>query len=388
MGYRCLSCGAARRPPSATCPDCGGYIEYAESDLKALRRAVEGDPFAALPPIHHRVSMGEGETPIVPIDPGVFDRPITGSVYAKLESLNPTLSFKDRGSALLLSAIVDESTEAEAVVVASTGNTATSVAAYAARIQCPCAVLVPESTSDRKLRHAAVHGGEVFAVDGSFSDCFRMAQQISDRRVINATAVYSANPYVASANRTVAFEIVDQLGVPDWVSVPVGAGPLLGGVFRGFLELSEAGIIERVPRMLAVQMEGCQPIVRALKANDPVEAWTEEILTGIGAIADPLIGYGEDGEHTREAVLRSGGDGVALTDEEVLDWAERLAREAGIYAEPASAAAIAGLEAIAIDSSEVGVALVTGHGLNESGDGKAAPKPIDTNSEAVYEVLL
>lgn len=377
MGFTCLDCGAAT-DPTPTCPKCGGFVEYA-ANRESLRLAVEGDPAAALPPFE-RIRMGEGNTPLVDL----AETPST--VSGKIESLNPTLSFKDRGSALLASAVADSDTPWNAVVVASTGNTATSVAAYAARVGCPCAVLVPADTPTSKLGHAAAYGAAVFTIEGTFSDCFDLAEQVAGEHVVNGTAVYSANPFVASANRTVAFEIVAAIGVPDWVSVPVGAGPLLGGTFHGFRELHEAGITDDVPRMLAVQAHGCHPVVRGFERGEPVKPWTDPITTEVGAIADPLVGYPADGEHTRQAVEESGGTAVALNDDVVFEWADKLATS-GLYAESASAASVAGIEAAGVSADETAVALVTGHGVNEPREGTVETTAIPLDPEPVREVL-
>jgi threonine synthase len=311
-------------------------------------------------------------------------------VYGKLESLNPTCSFKDRGSSLAVSAVTDDDTTWEALVVASTGNTAPSVSAYAARAGVPCAVLVPDGTGFSKLGQVAAHGIEIFTVDGTFSDCFGLAEEVSDKRILNATAVYSANSFVATANRTVAFELVDQLGnAPDWVTVPVGAGPLLGGTYFGFSELSEAGIIDDIPRFLCVQARGCHPVVRAIERNEPVRAWTDQITTNVGAIADPLVGYAADGEQTRRSVEASGGAAIALDDEMIHGWTDRLAATEGVYAEPASAASVAAVDAAdGIDRDDTVVALITGHGLKESGDGMPTAQPIGKNESAVRDALL
>jgi threonine synthase len=281
---------------------CGEFVRYVETNDRQLSRAVDSDPTAALPSFGASVSMGEGSTPLVGLD---ADRSAP-AVYAKLDSLNSTCSFKDRGSALAVAAVADPATTWEGVIVASTGNTAPSIAAYAARADVPCAVLVPTGTSASKLSQVAAHGATIRTVDGSFSDCFEYARRVSGERLLNGTAVYSANPFVASANRTVAFEIVAQLGyAPDWVTVPVGAGPLLGGTYYGFAELADAGIAEQVPKMLCVQARGCHPIVRAFERGEPVRPWTQEITTEVTAIADPLDGYVADGEETRRAVIES-----------------------------------------------------------------------------------
>lgn len=383
MSFRCYACGADSVPPRAVCDECGGFVRYVSEKIEPLREAIAGDATAALPSFVSDVSMGEGDTPLVDLTAA------TPTVQGKLESLNPTCSFKDRGSAVVVSAVADRRTSWEGIVVASTGNTAPSVAAYASRADVPCAVLVPDDTSTSKLSQVAAHGAEVYATDGTFSDCFRVAQRAGGERLLNATAVYSANPFVASADRTVAFEIVRQLGaVPDWVSVPVGAGPLLAGTYWGFEELYDAGLVDRRPRMLCVQARGCHPIVEAFRSDEPVKPWQGPITTEVGAIADPLVGYVEDGEQTRRAVVESGGDAVALDDDEIHEWTDRLSRTDGVYAEPAAAASVAAAESEAVDDDDRVVALVTGHGLKESGEASVTPQYIGDDPSALREGVL
>lgn len=369
MSFFCPSCSDQQPPGRPVCADCGSFVEY-RADGDELRAALDGDAAAALPN-SSTASMGEGDTPLI-------DLPESQDVRAKLESLNPTCSFKDRGSAVILSAVADPDTTFEGVVVASTGNTATSVAGYAARTGVPCVVLVPEGTGTAKLTQAAAHDADVFAVEGTFSDCFELARTVAeDDRIVNATAVYSANSFAAAANRVVAFELVATLGkAPDWVSVPVGAGPLLGGTFQGFQELRDAGFVERTPRMLCVQARGCHPIVRAIERDEPVRAWDEPIGTDVGAIADPLRGYAADGQRTKEAVLDSNGAAISLADDVVESWHDRLAANAGVYAEPASAASVgAAVECDAVAEDETVVALITGHGLKEPAGASVTPAP-------------
>lgn len=385
MVFRCYSCQSEPNKIHAICDQCGGFIQYIEDDTANLHAAVDGDPTAALPEFDANLSMGEGETPFVALE----HIDVHPTVYGKLESLNPTCSFKDRGSTLAVSAVSDNNTSWKALIVASTGNTAPSVAAYAARAAIPCAVLMPDGTSLSKLAQVDAHNIDIYTVDGTFSDCFQLAQQVSNEQVLNGTAVYSANPFVASANRTVAFEIVNQLGeAPDWVSIPVGAGPLLGGTHLGFTELYEASIIDTQPRMLCVQARGCHPVVRAIKQDEAVKPWTESITTNIGAIADPLNGYSADGEQTHRAVIESNGDGIALDDKMIHTWVDHLAATEGIYAEPASAASIAAVTSDVIDPDDTVVGLVTGHGLKEPSEREPTSVPFEGDPADLRTLLL
>lgn len=385
MPFRCHSCGRVLTEIRAVCEECGGFVRYVEADENRLYRSIEDNPTVALPQFGTDISMGEGRTPLVALD----HLDVAPTVYGKLESLNPTCSFKDRGSTLAVSAVSDSDTSWEGIVVASTGNTAPSVAAYAVRAGIPCAVLVPEGISGSKLSQVATHHVDIYTVSGTFSDCFRFAQSVSGERILNATAVYSANPFVVSANRTVAFEIVSQLGrPPDWVSVPVGAGPLLGGTYLGFAELYEQNVVDSIPKMLCVQAKGCHPIVRAIDRDESVQPWTDPITTEVSAIADPLDGYAVDGDETRRAVVESQGDAVALDDNRIFEWTDRLASTEGIYAEPASAASIAALDTDVVGRDDTVVALVTGHGLKESHGGDPNPTPIGDDLDQLRSVLL
>lgn len=357
--FACHHCGASVVPPQPVCDRCDGFPIYQASAV-ALTNGIAQEPSVAGPPVVEGASLGEGDTPLLKLGAQ------TGPRHVKLEATNPTGSFKDRGSAALGSAAVAYDTDIEALVVASTGNTAASVAAYAARTELPCTVIVPAGAGSVKVAQAGAHGLELLGIDGTFSDCFALARTVAgDPGVLNATAVYSANPYVASANRVIAFELMAELATPpDWVTVPVGAGPLLGGIQAGFAELAAAGLIPETPRFCAVQARGCHPIVRAIQADEPVRSWKQPITTEVSAIADPLRGYAADGERTRQAVLASDGTAVALDDSRIAAARTRLAREHGLTVEPASAAAMGAIQATPeIAASDHVVSILTGHGL-------------------------
>jgi threonine synthase len=168
----------------------------------------------------------------------------------------------------------------------------------------------------------------------------------------------------------------------------VGAGPLLGGTQQGFAELYEAGIIDSQPRMLCVQAEGCHPIVEAFEANEPVKPWRDPITTTVGAIADPLVGYVEDGEETRRAVVDSDGGAVALGDEQVYAWTDRLAETEGIYAEPASAASVAAIDSAYVEEDDTVVAMITGHGLKEPAETTPTTTSLDGDPAALRSAVL
>lgn len=380
MGFHCPTCGYRSSQDDVTCDKCDGFMIY--SPPEKVFQAIEQGRSSSVALGSQKVSMGEGDTPITELNQ-IISGP---EVICKLESLNPTGSFKDRGASAIAGVVAQADTIYEAMVVASTGNTATSTAAYAARADIPVVLVVPEKTEKSKLSQAARHGATLATVDGDFSNCFRLAQQAAEQnKIINATSVYSANPYIAAANQKVAYELFLQMEkMPDWIVIPVGAGPLLGGIYDGFVELHERNYISSIPRLLAVQASGCQPIIRAIRTNSVVSAWESPIRTDVNAIADPLRGYASDGERTRRAVVKSGGTGIALDDRVTKRWHRKLADEEGIHVEPASAMAVGAIdECELIGSEDRCVALLTGHGIKEQVDSKIDTQEVADVSDIV-----
>lgn len=308
------------------------------------------------------VTLGEGATPLVELglEPGV-------RVLAKLETANPTLSFKDRPVAV--AATVARELGARGLLCASTGNTAVAVAAYAARAGLPSVCLVPEGTPAAKLALAAAAGAAVLPVRGSYSDAHALARELAaEAGWANLTSTY-LNPFMLEGDKTLAFELVEQLGgrPPDAVIVPVGAGPLLAGVAQGLAELGVAA------RLHAVQAAGCAPIARAFAEGGEVVAWPGRVATAAGSIADPLVGYADDGQRTLDAVRACGGAAVAAPDEDLRAAARELSRRAGLSVELGAAAALAGLRALRRDGhvadGETVVLVLTGHGAKDHAAG-------------------
>lgn len=317
------------------------------------------------------VTLGEGGTPLVElaVDPGV-------RVLAKLELANPTLSFKDRPVAV--AATVAGELGAAGLLCASTGNTAVAVASYAARAGLPSVCLVPEGTPPAKLALAVAAGAAVLPVRGSYSDAHALGRALAaESGWANLTSTY-LNPFMLEGDKTLAFELVEQLGgtAPDAVVVPVGAGPLLGGVAQG---LAETGVRAHLH---AVQAAGCAPIARAFAEDAPVAPWPEPAATAAGSIADPLDGYADDGQRTLDAVRASGGAAVAAGDDELRAAARDLARM-GLSVELGAAAALAGLRVLRRDGrvpdGATVVLVLTGHGAKDhaGGDGAAALPAVD-----------
>jgi threonine synthase len=281
-------------------------------------------------------------------------------VHVKLESLNPSLSFKDRAMALAASAALDLGLDG--LVLASTGNAAVSAATYAAAAGLRCRVFCASgSNAGTKLDTARAHGAEVELVDGHYSDAYAAGTRAEGEGWLNVTTTYR-NPLLTEAYRPVAAELVADLGgVPASVVVPVGAGPLLRGIWLGFTDLLEAGLITTLPRMIGVQAAACAPLARAWAATDWESSLREPLTvepTAAAAIADSLRGYEDEGLLTLAVARDSGGAIVAVPEEEIAEAGDVLARR-GIFVEPAAAAAVAALP------PGPAVAVLTGHGAKE-----------------------
>jgi threonine synthase len=297
------------------------------------------------------VTLLEGGTPLVEA-PHLSER--TGvRVHLKLEGLNPTGSFKDRGMTLAISKAVEEGTKA--VICASTGNTSASAAAYAARAGLVCAVVIPEGqVALGKLAQALIHGARVVPVRGNFDAALGVVLELGERGGV--TIVNSINPYRIDGQKTAAFEVVDALGdAPDVHCIPVGNALNIGAYWKGYLESDRT---QRRPRMLGWQARGAAPLV----VGEPIP-YPETIATAI-RIGNPANWAG-----AIAARDESGGHIGEVTDGEIIDAYRLLASAEGCFVEPASAAAVAGLlkasDEELIEPDETVVCTLTGHGLKD-----------------------
>ena len=308
---------------------------------------------------------------------------ITGAaaVYLKLEGCNPTGSFKDRGMAVAVAKALEEGYAA--VLCASTGNTAASAAAYAARCGLRCYTLLPRgNVAGGKLAQAVMHGARILAIDGSFDDALRLARTVTRRRPI--ALVNSVNPFRIEGQKTAAMEIVDELGdAPDLHCIPVGNAGNITAYWRGYSEYWRQERIERRPRMFGFQAEGAAPIVRGAPVSDP-----QTVATAI-RIGKPASWAG-----ATAARDESGGDVRAVTDSQILAAYHHLARREGVFAEPASAASVAGLLALHASGEDLRgrtvVCVITGSGLKDPDRALAAdPDLVDVPAEiAAVEAAL
>ncbi len=296
------------------------------------------------------VTLLEGGTPLVPA-PRLSER-VGGRVWLKVEGANPTGSFKDRGMTMAITKAAEEG--AKAVVCASTGNTSASAAAYAARAQMACAVLIPEGhIALGKLAQALVHGARVLQVRGNFDQALAIVRELPTRAPV--TVVNSVNPHRIEGQKTGAFEIVDVLGdAPDVHCIPVGNAGNITAYWRGYLEYRAAGRSTRLPRMLGFQAAGAAPIVLGHPVEHP-----ETVATAI-RIGNPASWYS-----ATAAASESGGAIAAVTDDEILAAYRFLAEEESVFCEAASAASVAGLLATGVPAGSSVVCVLTGHGLKD-----------------------
>jgi threonine synthase len=289
------------------------------------------------------VSLGEGSTPLIHA-PRLSER-AGAEVWLKVEGANPTGSFKDRGMTCAVSAAVREG--AEAIVCASTGNTAASAAAYAARAGLRGAVIVPDGKiATGKLAQALAHGARVVALRGSFDQALALVRELVDRHPI--ALVNSVNDFRMEGQKTAAFEVVDELGELDALCIPVGNAGNITAYWRGFRET------EARPRMYGFQAEGAAPLVRGEPVAEP-----ETVASAI------RIGNPARWEDAMAAMTDSGGRVSAVSDEQILAAYRFLAAEEGTFCEPASAASVAGLLVHGAGDAERVVCVLTGHGLKD-----------------------
>jgi threonine synthase len=277
------------------------------------------------------------------------------------------------------------------VICASSGNAAASVAAYAARAGVPCVIVVPADVPANKLASLLAYGPTPIAVPGDYSRSFAMARELARTLGLTNLATTYVNPHAVAALRTVAFDLVEQVGPRvDWVHVPTGSGPLVHGVVQGFRDLCATGEAARLPRAVAVQPEGCAPIAAAFDAGvEWVTAWPR-VTTAVSGINDPLEGYEGDGALTLRELHASGGRALAVSDADILAAQELLAAELGVFVEPAAASSVAGLLALAEVSAygpdDTVVCLLTGHGLKTVG-AEPARVPVAADLAAAMRVL-
>jgi len=339
------------------CPRCGDIFDLGyEALLPALADAQGGPGMARyrrglpLPPGAPLISLGEGETPLVPVD-------LEGRrLFLKNEQLNPTGSFKDRGSAVLVSALAAQGIKE--AVEDSSGNAGASFAAYAARAGIQARIYVPDYASGPKRRQIEAYGARVIAVPGPRSAAAEAVMEAAEKGAIYASHAHL--PHGLAGFATLAFELHRQLGgVPGSVIAPVGQGSLILGLALGFRALQEAGLAPSIPRLYGVQARACAPLWALHQYGAAGLQWVQEGETraeGI-RILRPLRG-----DQVLEAVEASGGEMVAVEEEDIAIGRDSLARM-GFYVEPTSAVVWPALKALQDRLEDPVVVVLTGSGF-------------------------
>lgn len=369
---KCINCNHEYEPKALyKCPNCKSILEVKyrpthngigeKSETKKLKSDF----------IFHDGKtdnlLGEGNTPLLSLNTTAKKLGVK-QVLGKCEFLNPTGSFKDRPVAAGIKKAIDFGYKK--VIVASSGNGAAAVAAYSSRLSLQAVILVPETTPAEKVKQSQFFGAKVIKVKGPYSNSYELALKISEEgNAYNLTTTF-LNPFTIEGDKGVAYEVEEQSdNWPDSVVVPIGAGPLLVGIYKGFKEMNEFYNLKKtLPKMIGVQAAGCSPIAKAFKENSPVVTAEPNPKTIAGGIGDGLNGYSDDGTYTLDIIRKSKGSCIEITDEEILSAQKDMAKDEGLFIEPSAAASLAGLLKVSRQqdlSKETVLLLLTGHGLKD-----------------------
>lgn len=345
-----------------------------------MRRLPLLERFRAYLPISKQtriISLLEGSTPLIPLNGPPEAREQGIQLYAKYEGLNPTASFKDRGMTMAVTQAVAEG--AQAIACASTGNTSASAAAYAARAGITCIVILPAGyVAAGKISQTLIHGAKIVQIKGNFDDALRMVRLLCDESAV--ALVNSVNPYRIVGQKTLAFEVAEELGeVPEYHALPVGNAGNITATWMGYSELIKLGKISKAPKLLGFQAAGAAPIVHGEPVENP-----ETIATAI-RIGNPASWQG-----ALEARDQSGGTIEAVSDQEILAAYQYLAQREGIFCEPASAASLAGswrmIREKRLEEGSKVILTLTGHGLKDPTTAEKfakLPEAVEATLEAV-----
>jgi threonine synthase len=386
----CVRCGRRyTRGLDAPCRACGpeGVLEI-EFDLARVRRTLTARTLRSRPRDAWRyeellpVAPGARRPPLAPGWTPILDTPRLAEwvgvrrLLVKDEGRNPTASFKDRASAVGVARAL--SRRASVVACASTGNAATSLAGAAASVGLRCVIFVPESAPEPKLAQLLVFGARVVRVRGSYDATWELCQRACGRHGwYNRNA--AVNPTLVEGKKTAGLEIAEQCAdaLPDWVVVSVGDGCTIAGIGKGLAEMQALGFVPRVPRLLGVQAAGARPFVDAFRSGGDLVAGPAETL------ADSIcVGHPRNWRKALARVRASRGGFVAVTDEAILEAERETGRRAGLFGEPAAAAALAGLrQAVAdgiVGGRDSALAVLTGSGLKDVRAAlRAGGRPVD-----------
>ncbi len=377
LNWICISCGKSFPPGEIlyTCPDCSGNLD-ARYDYNKIRPLMTPEALAQNrdTSLWRYAPFYPNSIDNSPLDLAVGMTPLTRAnrlgnelkldrLWIKNDTLNPSGSFKDRASLMILAHCRENNIHT--VSTASTGNAGTSMACLAAAAGLDAMIFVPETAPMAKIVQLMIYGARVCLVKGDYSRAFTLCETLSRcQGWFNRNT--GTNPYTREGKKTVSFEIWEQMGYqcPDAVIVTVGDGNIISGVYKGFSDLHQAGLIPHIPRIIGVQARGSAAIADAFRTGKPIQRIQAH------TIADSIsAGYPSDGQAALEAVRTSGGTFVTLTDTAILDSVLLLARTEGIFAEPSGAAGVGGARLLAQTGAfapwEKVVVIATGNGLKD-----------------------
>lgn len=392
-GYRCTLCGREYPfgPELYTCPACGekGILDIVY-DYNAVKGSLTRETLAACRDFsmwRYRALMPIADTTDVSRFLRIGWSPLykslrlggeleLGALYIKDDGINPTGSLKDRASGVAVAKALELGYDT--ISCSSTGNAASSCAGSAARMGLKAVIFVPKRAPQGKIAQLMIFGARLVVVDGDYEQTFELS-----RAAIEKYGWYNRNaginPVMSEGKKTVAMEIAEQLDfhVPDWVACSVGDGCTIGGVYTGFKDLYELGLIDRIPRILGVQSTGCSPFVDADKTETRVLVPTDE-----NTLADSIsVGVPRNPKKAQRAVYASNGAWISVSDEDILSAMRLLGRTEGVFGEPAGVTATAGVKAARernlIKAGETVAVMNTGSGLKDAANAmKAAGNPI------------
>lgn len=339
----------------------GGINKNSKFEKSTLQRYADFYPFIN---INSDVSLGEGFTSLLQCKK-LEEQYCVENLYFKNESENPTWSFKDRGTITGILRALDLGYTRIGTV--SSGNMATSVAAYGARANLETFILVKDNIVDEKLKPIAIYGSKLIKINGDYGKIYDESFKIGEEKgiyFINSDIAYRIEGY-----KTIAFEICEQLNfnVPDYVVVPTSAGGNIRGIEKGFREFKNVGLIKKIPKMICVQAEGCSPIYNAFINNDSTVKKFEEPNTIAHAIGNPTP---PSGNQVLRIISRNGGTMVSVNEEEIINAQKEVAK-IGVFVQPASATSLAAVKKLKssgyISESDRIVCILTSSGLKFTG---------------------
>lgn len=405
LKLKCVKCGAEylENEVEYVCPQCGieGILDVIY-DYELISKELTKDYL-----LNNEDKNITRYLPILPIESAEYFEPLQvgntplyevkklrrllklDNLYIKDDTRNPTLSFKDRASAVGIAKAKE--LKKDVIVASSTGNAASSISGFAASAGIKNYIFVPKTAPEAKVTQLLVFGSTVFLVDGTYDEAFELCFKAAERfGWYNRSC--AINPYLVEGKKTVAFEILEQLNfkVPDYVVMAVGDGCSISGAYKGFVEFYKLGLVDKIPKMIGVQSEKSNPVTRAFNKNtyefDYIPPTT---------IADSIsVGIPRNGIKALKAVAESGGFMIDVSDEEIIESIRILASNSGIFGEPAGVTGFAGVRKLKklglLKKEDIVVTVVTGSGLKDLKTAqRAVPKAyrVSTSIDDSVELL-